>query len=448
VTVQKLRSSVQWRSLVGCVLVGALMPGVAQAQPGDHVRIGDAELVPKLVLGSHYRTNAYLMESDEEAGVGLMLRPSAELELDGQDLDVGLGAAYHLRKYLNPQLSNLDRYRDGNFDLDLGILPSSVIGFELEDHLSSSSRESEAWYSESSALITHLRNDLSGALAYHPGGALEATLGGQFLFDDYNVPEDTNLDYDSNYNSRISYGPEGHFKWRFFPRTAVLLDASMEWFKWNNNLVNIRSGAGQSESEFGSYLGLPDGTLLTVAGGLRGRFTERVAVGVVVGFNKAVYDEETVINDAADESVDAVDTDAASAGFDADSTGLHNLKAAAHLEYSLSETHRVVLGYDRGLQDSYFTNYVLYDYAFMRYNVLLGSRFGVSAEGGFRVENFEGEVDRTDQVVRTRFNGTYAANEWLAVGAGVWWDRRVSADQIAAIEYDDWNFNLNLGFTY
>ncbi len=131
-TVQKLRSSVQWRSLVGCVLVGALMPGVAQAQPGDHVRIGDAELVPKLVLGSHYRTNAYLMESDEEAGVGLMLRPSAELELDGQDLDVGLGAAYHLRKYLNPQLSNLDRYRDGHFDLALGILPSSGIGFELE----------------------------------------------------------------------------------------------------------------------------------------------------------------------------------------------------------------------------------------------------------------------------------------------------------------------------
>ena len=449
VTVQMVRSSIRWRSLVGSFALGALAAsGTALAQPGDHVRLGEAELVPKLILGSHYRTNAYLMETNEEPGVALMLVPSAELELDGQDIKLDLGAGYHLRKYLSSELSNLDRFRDGKFDLDLGLLPKSIIGFDLHESFISSSRESEAWYDESNALITHLRNDLSGALAFHPGGALEADAGGHFTFDDYNVPAGANVENDANYNSRLAYGPSGHFKWRFFPRTAVLLNASMEWFKWNNNLVNIQSGADQTTTEYGSYLGIPDGTLLSVSGGLRGRFTERIAIGLVLGYNKATYDEATVIEDGSNEPNAANDLDAAGSGFDADSAGLDNLAASANIEYSLSETHRVVLGYDRALADSYFTNYVVHNYLFLRYHVLLGSRFGLGAEGGLSLEGFRGEVARSDQVVRARLNTTYAANEWMAVGAGVWWDRRASAEGIAAIEYDDVQVNLNLTFTY
>ena len=445
-----VRSSIRSRAPLSCVVLATLgMAGIAHAEPGDHVRIGEAELIPKLVLGSHYRTNVYLMESSEQSGVALLLAPSAELKLDGQDVKLDMGAGYHLRKYLDSDLSNLDRFKDGNFKVDLGLLPKSMIGFNLSESLTSSSRESEAWYtSESSALITHLTNNLAGGLAFHPGGALEAELGGRFVFDDYNVPAEANINNEPNYNSRIAYGPSGSFKWRFFPRTAVLLDASMDWFKWNDNLVNIQSGAGQSTTEFGSYLGLPDGTLWKVSGGLRGRFTERVAVGLIVGYNKATYDEQTVIDDGANEPEAAADLDAEGSGFDVDSAGLDNLLAAASLEYSLSETHRAVLGYDRALNDSYFTNYMVHNYVFLRYHVLLGTRLGIAGEGGFRAESFRGEVERTDMVVRMRGNGTYAANEWMAVGAGVWWDRRVSADGIAAIEYDDVNVNLNLTFTY
>jgi len=448
VTVQMDCSSIRWKSLIGGVMLASVcVSATAHAQPGDHIRIGDAELVPKLVIGSKYRTNAYLMESNEEAGFALMVVPSAELELDGQDIKLDLGASYHLRKYFSSELSNLDRFRDGKFDLDLGLLPKSMIGFDLSETFASSSRESEAWYDASNALITHLSNDLAGALAFHPGGALEAKAGGHFVFDDYKVPPGANIDNQTNYNSRVGYGPEGSFKWRFFPRTAVLLNASMDWFKWSNNLVNIQPGAGQTTTQYGSYLGMPNGSLLTVSGGLRGRFTERVAVGLVVGYNKAVYDEQSVIDDGADEPEAVADIDV-SAGFDEDSAGLDNLLANASLEYALSETHRVALGFDRSLEDSYFTNYVLHNYVFLRYRVLLGTRFGVGAEGGFAYETFHGEVARTDMVVRTRLNGTYAANEWLAVGAGVWWDRRASVDGLAEIEYDDVDINLNLTFTY
>jgi len=441
-------SSIRLKSLVGGVMLASVcVSATAHAQPGDHIRIGDAELVPQLILGSKYRTNAYLMETNEEAGVALMVVPSAELKLDGQDIKLDLGAAYHLRKYLSSELSNLDRFRDGKFDLDLGLLPKSMIGFDLSETFASSSRESEAWYDTSNALITHLSNDLAGALAFHPGGALEAQAGGHFVFDDYKVPAGANIDNQTNYNSRVGYGPEGSFKWRFFPRTAVLLNASMDWFTWEDNLVNIQSGAGQTSTQYGSYLGMPNGSIFTVSGGLRGRFTERVAVGLVVGYNKAVYDEQSVIDGGANEAGSEADLDV-SAGFGEDSAGLDNLLANASVEYSLNETHRVALGFDRSLQDSYFTNFVLHNYVFLRYHVLLGTRFGVGAEGGFAYETFHGEVARSDMVVRTRLNGTYAANEWLAVGAGVWWDRRASVDGLAEIEYDDLDINLNLTFTY
>ncbi len=442
-----VRRSIQWSILAGglSVALGASSPVLAQ--PGDHVRIGDAELIPSVIIGSHYRSNVYLFESDERSGVALLVSPEAALELDGEELELKMGAGYHLRKYLGSEISNLDRFKDGNFALDVSLLPSKMLGFDLSESLTSSSRETEAWYAES-ALINHFSNDLAGALAFHPGGALEAEAGGHFDFDDYKVPEGSNIERNANYNSRIAYGPSGQFKWRFFPRTALVLNASMDWFKWNNNLVNIQPDAGQTTTEFGSYLGMPDGTLFAVSGGLRGRFTERVALGLVLGYNKAVYDEQTVIDDGANEPNAAGDLDPVASRFGTDSSGLDNLLASASIEYSLSETHRVAIGFDRAMQDSYFTNYVLHNYVFLRYNVMLGTRFGVGAEGGFSGETFRGEVARTDFVVRTRLNTTYAANDWLAIGAGVWWDRRASADGIASIEYDDVTASLTATLTY
>lgn len=450
-TVQTVRSSIgRWRSLAGCALLCAwALPGIASAQPGDHVRIGDAELVPKLVLGSHYRTNVYLMEADTRSGFALLVQPSANLKLDGQDVKLDLGAGYKMRKYLDKDLANLDRFRDGNFDLGLNLLPKSVIGFNLDEEFVSSSRESEAWYSDTSALITHLRNDLSGGVAYHPGGALEAQAGGHFVFDDYNVPEGANLERDQNYNARLAYGPKGEFKWRFFPRTALLLKASFDWFKWNNNLVNIQSAQGQSTTEYGSYLGIPDGTMFELMGGVRGRFTERIAIGLLVGYNTANYDEQTVLDDGATgATVTGSDVDPIADGFGKDAEGLDKLALAANFGYDLSETHKVAIGFDRGLRDSYFTNYMVHNYVYLRYSVLIGTRLGFGAEGGYRYEAFNGEVTRNDHVVRTRGNLTYAATEWLAVGGGVWWDRRASSDGLAEIEYDDVNVNLALTFTY
>ncbi|MFH1467737.1 MAG: hypothetical protein ABIO70_25345 [Pseudomonadota bacterium] len=209
---QRRRGQAAW----ACTTLFGMLSGVAVAGPGDHVRVGEAEIVPQVLLGTQFRSNVYLADTDVRSGVSLIVHPSATLKLDGKDLKMQALGAYDLRKYFEPELSNLDRFRDGTFKLDLRALPDSLIGVDLKESLVSSSRESESWTSDS-ALIQHLKNDLSGKLAIHPGEALEGGLGGKFVFDDYNVPESANVAMDPNYNSRLAYGPEANFKWRFFP---------------------------------------------------------------------------------------------------------------------------------------------------------------------------------------------------------------------------------------
>ncbi|MFH1467738.1 MAG: hypothetical protein ABIO70_25350 [Pseudomonadota bacterium] len=186
---------------------------------------------------------------------------------------------------------------------------------------------------------------------------------------------------------------------------------------------------------------------MSVKGGLRGRFTERVTLGLVAGYNDADYDEQSVLDDPGE--ADASELNPAAVGFDADPEGAEKLALSATFQYDLSETHKAILGYERALMDSYFTNYLVFNYVFLRYNVLLGTRFGVGAEAGYRYEDFHGEVSRADHVVRTRFGATYAANKWLQANSNFQWDRRVSAGhEFGEIEYDDVGVNLGLTFVY
>ncbi|HRE03842.1 MAG TPA: hypothetical protein PLV68_21275, partial [Ilumatobacteraceae bacterium] len=41
-------------------------------------------------------------------------------------------------------------------------------------------------------------------------------------------------------NSRFGYGPAVDARWRFFPKTAVVLDFRHEWFRWQDNVVDAQ----------------------------------------------------------------------------------------------------------------------------------------------------------------------------------------------------------------
>ena len=53
--------------------------GDAQAGPGDHIRIGDAEVVPSVELRGIYRTNLYLTEGESTTFYGVTSGPRSSL---------------------------------------------------------------------------------------------------------------------------------------------------------------------------------------------------------------------------------------------------------------------------------------------------------------------------------------------------------------------------------
>ena len=422
------------------------------AGPGDHIRLGNAELSPGLAVGSEYRSNVYLSEVDEVAGVNVNASPFVGLKLTNENLVLGAQGAYHLKKYLDPSLANLDRFNNVSADVDASILPHSNVGVDLSESFAIASRPSEAESAED-ANITKLTNDLKALLAFHPGSALDVRLGGSFGVQDIKTPPEASIDNDARYNTRVGYGPVLNGRWKFFPRTSVVFQSSAEWFDWGSNLVDINeevAGISSPDTVYGSYLAVPDGWTWRFETGLTGRVTQKVALNVVVGYGQMLYDSQSVIDAAAAiGDVDAAELAGTVVGFDKNVSGSTGFLANVIVKYNPVENHQVSLGYRKDFSDSYFTNYMAYNYVYAKYDAQLGDSLGFTGVGGYRFEDFEGEITRQDHFVRVRGDVNYAITKWSKIGAGARWDRRASADRMhPEAEYDDVQIHGELTVAY
>lgn len=444
--------------VVGLVACAHARAAFAQDAPPErrYVRVGTAELAPKVTFGGEYDSNAYHEQDHEHDVFSIVVEPSATLAHKTESTILDAHATYHLQKYLDfkkawPHYANLDRYRDGHAGLKLQILPKAPAGVNLDGRLVSTDRPSEALYSPASALIHRFTSQATGHLVARPGQALEFQGGMYVMWDDYKVPETANPEMNENYNSRLSYAALLQGRWKFFPRTTVVLDGKWEWFEWDNNLINIQSEPGVEPGAHGSYLGSPDGDMLKVRAGLQGKVTERLGVNLSGGWVWGTYDEQSVLDEAAllipdlEASVD----DDLSQGFGRDVQGIDRLTVTLVGEYAVDQASRFSAGYVRDVQDVYFTNYLVYDYVYGKYRRIFTPRFGAAVEGGYRREAFRGEVSRDDHVLRAKGDLTYAINRWLSTTVGVWWDERASVGGVHPdVEFDNVNVHLHLIATY
>jgi hypothetical protein len=271
---------------------------------------------------------------------------------------------------------------------------------------------------------------------------LELDVGGNFNFDKYDVSEDATADGSPGLNSRVGYGPAADLKWRFFPKTAIVGSYSQTWFDWENNLVDTR-GDGLSESEFGDSLGIPDGSEWKATLGLRGRFTEKLVLGLIAGYGEMNYDESSVQGQATEGS-------AANQGFDRDLSGFpEGFIGIVELGYHPLESQSITMGYRKAFQDVYFTNFVDFHNAFVRYEGMFADRVGAKVNVGYRYEQYLGEVTRDDHVLNVGADVAYRVTKFLDASAGASWKQRGSADgDHPDIEYDDLIFSIGLRATY
>lgn len=428
--------------------------GDAAAKAGDHIHAGDAEIVPALELFSLYRSNVYLSEGQStddagnqvgfapESGTSLRVHPSLEIVAKGSQAIFNFGVDYNAGMYLEKAHQNLNRTKDVELGAGLDAFHESPVGLKLNERFHIVGQETEA-VDVSDAYINHLMNDAGGRISLHPGSALEIDAGGNFTYDKYDVPEELDVDGTPGLNSRMGYGPGLDIKWNFFPKTAIVASYSMAWFDWEQNLLSAE-GDGVSSEDVGDRLGVPDGSLWRGTLGIRGRFTEKIVIGLIGGYGQMNYDEASVRAEGGGGEVGSKE------GFDQDlNSAQDGILAVVEFGYKPIESQTFTLGYRKAFQDVYFTNYVSFHTAFFRYEGLFAERFGANVNVGYRYESYTGEVERKDHVLNTSLDFVIRATPWLDVGTGVGWRQRGSADGLhPEVEYDDFLVRAGVTFTY
>lgn len=463
-----MRTPSQARALALLVAAGA--SGTAVAAPGDHIGGDNATLVPSLDVGVQHRTNVYLQEGDAGGGVptsdgtALYVTPAIGLNARSDAAIFGLDFSYTARKFFQSDVQNLDRFNIIDGGLRLNLLPRSPVGFKISDRLSLTGYEAEddAQVSKS-AYQQHFANDLAAFVAVHPGGPLEVDVGGRLGVDNWSVPEefksdatdrDNDLDTTSGLtgpglNSRLSYGPVLRAKWRFFPKTAVVLDVDYTRQNWADNVLDAQ-GDGVSREEVGDFLGVPDSSIWRARTGLRGRVTDKLVLTALVGFGQAIYSEDSVTTAADDLGVGDSDEFSDTTGFATDLKSFPGgLLAEVSADYSPAKDHTFTLGYRRDFQDTYFTNYVGYDRGLLKYEGRFVDRVGLELSGMYRAERYVGEVTRNDGLIKAGGELAYYVQDYLSIRAGSGWHGRRSTDgSHPEVEYDDVKVYGGVRFVY
>jgi hypothetical protein len=422
------------------IMLSAASP--AFAQPGDHIGTENVQLIPSLMLTTQQRSNVFLQEGvigggDEiVSGTNLRIQPSLSFKAENSDVMFSSSVGYTARKYFQSEITNLDRFRDFDVRGDVDLLRQSVVGLKLRDTFQINGFESEADKADD-PYIQILSNDFGARLAIRPGSSLDIDAGGDVNIDNYSGPSGSNASFvRTGQNDRLGYGPAVDIKWRFLPKTALVGNFSMEWFSWENNVV-----APSGDDTVESYIGIPDGRILRAEGGIRGRFTERLVLGLTAGYGTAIYDETSVTS--------ATNGDQVSGDFGQDLQGLQGLLLGADLSYSPVDSQSFTLGYRKDFQDVFFTNYVAYNRLNFTYSGTFADKFKIDVASNYRLENYDGEVDRSDHRILNSGTFTYVATSYLDVSLGAGWRRRASADALNPdIEFDDVDVRLALRVTY
>ncbi|MDP2317270.1 MAG: hypothetical protein Q8P41_30565 [Pseudomonadota bacterium] len=416
--------------------------------------------------GLEYHSNIYLADGREQDVFGALawvVKPEVELAFEGEKLTLDFGAGWGIKKFFDfqPQddinLQNADRFTDFNLTFGVMALPKSVVGLRLDDRFEIQNQPGELPTADGSANMVHLSNDANGGITLRPGSALEIDLLGNIGIDRYTLPAALIEDVagKSNINNRANYGPVVNARWRFLPKTSLTGNFSLNWTSWDNNLV-YAIGPEADGVDYGQYLGKPNALAWRTMWGVRGQFTSKLAAGVEAGYGQMYYDEDTVLDAAgqlpgSSQEIEIIGEE----NFARDLTSFsEGLLVNAQVAYAPIRNHKVTLGYRKDFQDAFFTNYVAYNYLFLRYEGLVITRLGLTGEITYRIDAFHGEIARDDQNVGVKLGGAWNFNDALSAGLSVGWNERACLDSLCeegkfyATQYDDFWALAGLTFTY
>ncbi len=418
----------------------------AVAQPGDHIRAGDVEVVPSVDFGVHYQTNVYRSEVLATPAANLGITPAVALSASGDDHQFSAGGEWRLQKYLyvgeiegvtldsSERIANLDRFN--NFQLGFGadLFKRNQFGLRLSDNMTMNNWQVEA-PTANVPYVSQYHNAFRAGLRANPGPALEIVPGFIWNYDNYQHPDYTEEQADDEraLNSKHTYGPRLDAKWAFLPRTALVAHLTYEHNQWAENTISSLQG------ELGDQIDIPNSDFIRFTTGIDGRFTERVFLQALLGYGVGLFNVDTV---EAPEDLDNIS---------ANVSGLNGLLVKTQLKYQITprttETpgSHFTVGYAKDFRSSFYTNYVAVNQIFAEF----GGEFSVvepSLRYELQFQDYGGEVDRNDIVNRVIGGIGWNATEFAQLSGGLTWMQRASSSD--NVEFDNLGLLFNARFEY
>ena len=175
--------------------------------------------------------------------------------------------------------------------------------------------------------------------------------------------------------------------WKFFPKTALSLDARWTLVDYDRNggapvAVGAQSGAQNR-----------DGMPVEAALALKGLVTRRISTTLRVGY-------KNTFNDVGE--------------------SFSGVIATTEVQYALEPSLKLTLGYNRDARDSSYSNFYILNQAYTAAELYFFGRWNIGGRFGFDSYAFSGSagaatvLPRTDPVLTYRVHGGYNPTDWLS----------------------------------
>jgi len=285
---QVLRTSLQAALVVAAfacmTMISGAAPASAQIVAPDTsisrgITAGSFKIWPWVSVEAGYDSNVFYLseddpQADSEDGVKsspmLHVKPGIRFENPNyRDVHLRMEVSGGWRQYFSDD-KDVETQSDFMADADFTarFFPKSMVGFDVFD---SFTHRLDTPNFSSSQSLSRIVNRAGGRVSIHPGGvdgnrAFDVSL--EYAHDMERFTDFSNLDRDMHRFKLLA-------SWKFFPRTALVFDASMGLRSWN-----------QPAEEFGRINSSP----VRVLTGLRGAVTRHINVVLNLGWGQGLYE--------------------------------------------------------------------------------------------------------------------------------------------------------------
>ena len=128
--------------------------------------------------------------------------------------------------------------------------------------------------------------------------------------------------------------------------------------------------------------------------------------------------------------------------------GLDGLALSFALSYMFSDSQSFAIHYDKDYMDVYFTNYSAFHQIQAKHSVTIMNRVQLDTSFRFRMDGYEGIVNRTDYRLSAQSNMLIKLHKRVGFNIGGAWSQLASDPEYYNIEYDDLRINTGLIFGY